>query len=82
VQYPMSKDEYRQAIEKLGLTQARAAWLLNGKSDRSGRRWANEGAPYHIALILTMMEEFGLTSEHIEAIGRRWREPIMSLWEG
>lgn len=72
----MSKKEYRAILAAYDLTQAQAAWLFNGKSDRSGRRWANEGAPFHVALIITLMEEFELTPEHIEALGARWRKRI------
>lgn len=73
MKYPMSKKEYRAALEEWDLTQAKAAWLFNGKSDRSGRRWASEGAPYHVALIIALMQEFELTPEHIEALGRKYR---------
>ena len=72
--YPMTKKEYRAALEEWELTQGRAAWLFNGKSDRSGRRWAAEGAPYHVALIISLMQEFELTPEHIEALGRKYRK--------
>ena len=71
--YSMTKDEYLSALKELGVTQQRAAWLFNGKSTRSGRRWAREGAPYHVALIIALMQEFELTPEHIEALGRQWR---------
>jgi len=70
----MSKREYRAFLEEHELTQGRAAWLFNGKSDRSGRRWAGEGAPYHVALIIAMMQEFELTPEYIEALGRKYRK--------
>ena len=35
----MTADEYREAIEQLGLTQSAAARLL-GVDDRTSRRWA------------------------------------------
>lgn len=35
----MTPDEYRETIEKLGLTQSAAARLL-GVDDRTSRRWA------------------------------------------
>lgn len=35
----MTKDEYREAIERLGLSQIAAAKLL-GVDDRTSRRWA------------------------------------------
>lgn len=36
----MSPDEYRAAIERLGLSQVAAARLL-GVDERTSRRWAN-----------------------------------------
>jgi hypothetical protein len=69
----MNREEYLSALKELGVSQQRAAWLFNGKSARSGRRWAREGAPYHVALIIALMQEFELTPEHIEALGRQWR---------
>lgn len=36
----MNPDEYRAAIEKLGLSQVAAARLL-GVDERTSRRWAN-----------------------------------------
>jgi hypothetical protein len=36
----MNADEYRRAIEQLGLTQIGAAKLL-GVDERTSRRWAN-----------------------------------------
>ena len=69
----MTQEEYLAALKELGITRQRAAWLFNGKSARSGRRWAREGAPYHVALIIALMQEFELTPEHIEALGRQWR---------
>jgi hypothetical protein len=74
MKYAMNKREYRAALDEWDLTQERAAWLFNGKSARSGRRWANEGAPFHVALIIALMQEFELTPEHIEALGARWRK--------
>lgn len=76
MKYPMSRKEYRAALEEMDLTQGRAAFLFNGKSSRSGRRWASEGAPYHVALIIALMQEFELTPEHIEALGRKYRKRV------
>lgn len=36
----MTSDEYREAIDRLGLTQGGAARLL-GVDERTSRRWAN-----------------------------------------
>jgi hypothetical protein len=70
----MDYTEYRAALEEMGITMKRAAWLFNGKSGRSGRRWGKQGAPFHVALIISMMQEFNLTPEYIEAMGARWRK--------
>jgi len=77
--YPMTKKEYRAVLKHYELTQARAAWLFNGKSDRSGRRWATEGAPYHVALIVEMMLKFKLKPKHIEALGRKYHRRIEAM---
>lgn len=69
--YPMTQIEYVKALKQLQLSKEEAALLFNGKSDRSGRRWAKHGAPYHVALILTMMEHFAITVEDIEALSDR-----------
>lgn len=37
----MTPDEYREALEALGLTQGEGARLL-GVDERTSRRWANE----------------------------------------
>lgn len=74
LQYPMTKEQYRAALEEFELSQAHAAWLFNGKSKASGRRWATEGAPFSTALIITMMRVFELTPGDIEHFGRQWRK--------
>jgi hypothetical protein len=70
----MDKSEYLAALNELGVSSQKVAWLFTGKSRRSGRRWAREGAPYHVALLLTLMQEFGLTPDYIEVLGRQWRK--------
>jgi len=74
--YVMTAEEYRKALEHYGLTQAKAAMLFNGKSDRTGRRWAAEGAPFHVALILSMMHRRGLTVDYIDGLGSKWRKRL------
>lgn len=79
--YPMTRKEYRAALDEFDLSQEQAAWLFNGKSDRSGRRWAAEGAPYHVALIVAMMQKCRLKAKHIEALGRKYRHRIEAMKE-
>jgi hypothetical protein len=65
---------YREALREFGLTQGRAGLLFNGKSRGSGRRWAAAGAPYHVALIITIMREYELLPDSSSpATGYRMR---------
>jgi hypothetical protein len=70
---PMTAQQYRKALQEFELTQGRAGWLFGGKTLASGRRWAAEGPPYHVSLILTLMREYGIDPEDIEELGARWR---------
>lgn len=70
---PMSADDYRQALASLELTQSRAGYLFGGKTMASGRNWALEGAPYHVALLLELMWMYDLTADDIDEIGAKWR---------
>lgn len=71
--YPMSPEQYRKALKEFNLEQGEASLIFGGKSDRSGRRWASEGAPYHVALLISVMRDHQLSVEDIEAAGARWR---------
>jgi hypothetical protein len=69
----MSRRQYRQALDRYGLTQAEACWLFSGRTQRSGRRWAAQGAPFHVALLITLMDEGVITLEDITTYGTYWR---------
>lgn len=73
---PMSPRQYKAALERFEMTQGQASWLFNGKSKSSGRRWAQEGAPYHVALLITLMDQFGITADNLETLGKPWRRKI------
>jgi hypothetical protein len=64
---PMSSDEYRQALDKLGLSQTAAAPFL-GVSPRTSQSFALGEATVHrsIALLLRTMVKLKLTIEDIE----------------
>jgi hypothetical protein len=47
----VSPEAYRSRIEALGLTQE-AAGELFGTSARSGQRWASEGPPLAVSMVL------------------------------
>jgi hypothetical protein len=69
----MSPKQYRAALAEFQLTQGRAGWLFGGKTMTSGRRWAAEGPPYSVSLVLALMREYDVTPEDIELLGARWR---------
>lgn len=53
----MTANEYREALDRLGLTQAGAAKLLH-VDERTSRRWAlgERDVPMPVALILKLCE--------------------------
>lgn len=50
----MSPEAYRARIEALGLTQE-AAGELFGTSRRSGQRWAHDGPPLAVSMVLLVV---------------------------
>lgn len=70
----MTSQQYRKALARYNLTQGDAGWLFGGKTRTSGRRWAAEGVPFHVALILTLMDELNLSPDDIENYGAKWRK--------
>lgn len=70
----LSGPQYKRALAHYRLTQGQASWLFNGKTRSSGRRWAAEGAPFHVALLLRVMHRYGLTPKDIERCGARYRK--------
>jgi hypothetical protein len=72
----MSPVEFRKALEHFSITQEDAARLFNGTANRSGRRWARNGAPFHVALILSMMHRRKLSVRYIDEVGEKWRKQM------
>lgn len=70
---PMTARQYKKALARYNLTQGRASWLFGGKTKMSGRRWAAEGAPYAVALLISIMDNFQLTPDDIDELGAPWR---------
>ena len=72
----MTKDEFRRTLERLGLSQARAARLL-GITKRSVEHWANEEravsptAARFLALFGVLREQ-GWSQEDIEGAISEW----------
>lgn len=61
----MTAKQYRAAIEQLGLSQRSAARFLR-IDERTSRRWAAEGAPPHVGLLLRLMIERGIKPEEVD----------------
>jgi hypothetical protein len=71
----MTASQYNKALSHFKLTREDATLLFNGTTgNRSGRRWSVAGAPYHVALILTMMHQLKLSPELVDSLGKKWRE--------
>jgi len=60
----MTPEEYRSIIEAFGLSQeAAGVWL--GKSERTGQRYAIEGPPRVVAMLLRLMVKDGLKPDDV-----------------
>jgi len=70
---PMTPGKYRAALGRYNLTQGRASWLFGGKTKTSGRRWAAEGAPYSVALLIAIMDTYQITPDDLDELGAPWR---------
>ena len=64
---PMSAEEFRAALERLGLTQTGAAGVdsFMGVSERTSRRWAVDGPPDSVAMLLRLMMFFELKPDNV-----------------
>lgn len=67
----MTHEEFRAAIDKIGLSQVATARLF-GAGDRTARRWASgeNDVPLSVAIVLRLMLKHGITPEEIEKIAR------------
>lgn len=61
----MTPDEYRAALERLGMTQVGFARLV-GSGERSSRRWAEQGAPGAVAILLRLLDAGKITTKDVE----------------
>jgi hypothetical protein len=71
---PMTREAYRAALTEMNLSQDNAAYLFTGKTGRTGRRWAKDGAPFYVALIIALMRKYHLSPADIRRLGRPWRK--------
>jgi hypothetical protein len=63
----MTAKQYRTAIQKLDLSQVRAAELF-GASGRSGQNWAYKGPPEPVAILIRLMLAGKISADDIAAI--------------
>jgi len=72
---PMTADEYREAIERVGLTQVGAAEFFN-VADTTSRRWiaGRHPIPDAVAMTLRLMIRYNLTPAKVRSI-------LMSKWQ-
>lgn len=60
----MSPNQYRTAIEQLGLSQERAGlWL--GVSERTGQNYATKGPPEPVAKLIRLVLRLGLNPDEV-----------------
>lgn len=62
----MTADDFRAAIDRLGLTQLGAARFLD-VGERTVRRWATEDgtAPRSVAMLFALMERFDVSCDEV-----------------
>jgi hypothetical protein len=67
----MTPNQYRHALDRLGLSQAGAAALV-GADPRTGRRWAlgERAVPECVAILLRLLVVGKITRDDIEAARR------------
>lgn len=66
----MTKEQYRKAIEAIGLNQVHAAEFLD-VSDRTSRNYAASGAPDVVAMLLLIMIEYGISVDDVNKLMKR-----------
>lgn len=61
----MTSDQYKKALERLGMTQEQAGeWL--GVSGRTGQNYAAKGPPQVVAMLLRLMLKLNLQPEDVK----------------
>lgn len=65
----MTSDEYRDHLQALSLTQNEAGRLF-GVHAGTGRRWASEGPPEAVAMLLRICERLQWSKEYLAKIAK------------
>jgi hypothetical protein len=70
----MTKDQYRQELERYSLTQQAAGKLFGGVQKRAAARWATEEGvvPYSVALALALMKVCGLMPDDLRDLPKKY----------
>lgn len=63
----MTADQFRAALEALGLSQS-AAGRFMGVHEVTARRWATDGAPAPVAKLLRLMIALRFTPEYVDRV--------------
>jgi hypothetical protein len=63
----MNGAAYRKHLARLSLSQEEAG-ILFGASPRTGQRWANDGPPLSVAVLLVLVQRFDLTVDDLRKI--------------
>jgi hypothetical protein len=65
----MTTKQYRAALDRLGLSQAKASALV-GADPRTGRRWAlgESDVPECVAILLRLLLAGKITADDIDAV--------------
>lgn len=64
---PITGDEYRSLIAKLGLNQVTAAKLFRA-DPRTSRRWVKDGPPHAVGICLRMMVFYEIGVAEVERL--------------
>ncbi len=63
----MDPHDFRAALERLGFTQNGFAKFTDS-GERTVRRWAIDGAPRAIGMLLAVMQAHGLSAAEVERL--------------
>lgn len=63
----MTANQYRAVLNRLGLTQAAAATLLQ-IGERTARRWAREGVEGTAVIVLRLLDTGKITAADVEKV--------------
>jgi hypothetical protein len=78
----MSPDAYRKRLASLDLTQEQAGELF-GASSRTGQRWAAEGPPLPVAIVLLLVGNDRAKLDRVaDKLAIKWRARWSNLTRG